>query len=699
MRRTARLARFRGTAVRGAQLFAVSGFALAQPLFDILGKNAEFFAVRGSTPSDIVLFALVVTFAPALILLAIEVVVELVTRRDAAVLHYVFLAGLGAVFGVQALKRSGVSGTAALIVGAVVIGVGLAAAAWRLPPVRSFLTILAVAPIVFLSVFLFDSKVEELVFPATVHAAVANVDSSTPVVYLLLDEFPVIDLLNAKGEIDAKRFPNFARLASTSIWFRNTTTLSATTTIAVPVILTGNPPIRGALPVAQNYPHNLFTLLASRYRMKVAESQTRLCPSSICRRKEASTESRLSGLYNDARIVYLHLLSPPALEDRLPVIDESWGNFGSDTGDELETETLPKVNMHTFYIGRVQDFNRFIASFKRQAPGAKPTLYFIHVLMPHGPWLYFPDGRVRAVAIPSAPGRTHELWWDSSLAVQAWQRHLQQVGYTDTLLGRFMDRLKAVGIWDKALVLVDPDHGISFRGGDLRRKPTKTNLSDLAFIPFFVKLPGQHKPRVVDTHITTEDILPTIADVLGVHVPWQTTGRSALRATTDRPLVHVGNITAPYRAVLAQRKRSLARELRLFGSGSWGPRLAATGRYWPLVGQPVSAFSLGSPLDVKAVVDVVGSKLVRDMPRNSPLAPSPLSGNFPGLAKGGMLALALNGRIAAIAPTYHSKGKERFALLPYDTAFKPGRNDVRLFFVSGPVSSPTLRELRVKLSG
>src|SRR5262249_35739400 len=153
------------------------GFAFAQPLFDILGKNAEFFAVRGSTPSDIVLFALVVTFAPALILLAVEVVVELVTRRDAAVLHYVFLAGLGAGFGVQALKRSGIGGTAVLIVGAIAIGVAIAVAVWRLPPARSFLTILAAAPLVFLSVFLFDSKVEELVFPTTVRAAAANVDS------------------------------------------------------------------------------------------------------------------------------------------------------------------------------------------------------------------------------------------------------------------------------------------------------------------------------------------------------------------------------------------------------------------------------------------------------------------------------------------------------------------------------------------
>src|SRR5438093_7001355 len=91
VRRTSRLARFREPALRGAQLFAVSGFAFAQPLFDILGKNAEFFAVRGSTAGDIVLFALVVTFVPALVLWLIELVVGAVNAGAATVLHHVFL--------------------------------------------------------------------------------------------------------------------------------------------------------------------------------------------------------------------------------------------------------------------------------------------------------------------------------------------------------------------------------------------------------------------------------------------------------------------------------------------------------------------------------------------------------------------------------------------------------------------------------
>jgi len=435
----ARSVRLRVPASRAAQLLAASGFALAQPLFDLLGKNAEFFAAHGSTPGDILLFALVVTFVPALVLLAIEVVVGLVSEPAAYALHLVFVGFLAAVFGVQALKRLGVDGTAVLIVGAVAIGLGVALAVWKLAPARSFLNMLAATPLVFLALFLFNTPVEHLLFPnAQARAVTALVRHPTPIVFLLFDEFPVIDLQTADGGIDATRFPNFARLAAGSTWFRNTTTVSASTTVAVPAILTGQKPKKGALPVLRDHPNNLFTLLGKRYRMVVHESQTRLCPQRLCKRKDAGAGSRLSSLYSDVRVVYLHLVAPPALEQRLPAIDESWSGFeGGSTSEDEPTGGggPPKVDLSTFYLSRVRDFNRFVASFRKPGDGA-PTLYFLHVLLPHTPWLYFPDGRARAVTAANAPGRNGELWVNSQLATEAWQRHLEQVGYTDKLLVR-----------------------------------------------------------------------------------------------------------------------------------------------------------------------------------------------------------------------------------------------------------------------
>jgi hypothetical protein len=690
------VSRWREPAVRGAQLLAVSGFAFAQPLFDILGKNAEFFAVRGSTPSDIVLFALVVTFLPALVLLAIETVVELVTKRDAAPLHYAFIALLGGVFGVQALKRGGVDGTTLLIVGAIAIGVALAVGAWRVRLVRAFLTVLSASSIVFLATFLLNSEVRSLIFPSDVHAAVARVHASTPVVFLMWDEFPTISLMKANEQIDARRFPNFARLAQTSNWYRSMTAVSPTTTYSVPAALSGVYPKRGKLPLFQNYPDNLFTLLGNRYKLNVTETQTRLCPSRLCRRRGQATEARLSSLYSDARVVYEHLIAPPSLEDQLPPIDESWGDFGTDTGQQL-TESLPKVNLHTFYIGRLHDFRTFLASLQTPGRGA-PTLDYLHVLMPHGPWLYFPDGRVRALAAPRAPGRKGDRWTYEPLAEQAWQRHLLQVGFTDVLLGRLIKRLHETGLWDKALIVVTADEGDSFRGNDYRRNPTPTNLSTVAFIPLFVKLPGQTHGRVIDRRVSTVDILPTIADVLGIRLPWQTDGRSVLRGGNDSNVVQLENVKAPLAAALAQRRRTLSRQIALFGTGTWGPQFAGTGPYRRLVGRPVSALHVNAKLDNQAVIDKTGSKLLDSLPANSPLIPSPVTGYLPHLHRGQDIALALNGRIAAVSHTYGTGGKLRFSLLAADTSFRPGNNDVRIFLLSGPPARPHLDELRVALS-
>lgn len=699
----------RESATWGAQLLAASGFALAQPLFDLLGKNAEFFAVRGSTPSDIVIFALVVTFVPALVLLAVELAVGAVSWRAGLALHHLFLAGLGAVFGVQALKRLDVDGTDPLIAGAVLVGLAIAVASWRVRPVRSFLTILVAAPFVFLAVFLFDTPVEKLVLPSgETRTALANVRASTPVVFLLLDEFPVIDLQDSKGEIDAVRFPNFARLARSSTWFRNTSTLSASTTFAVPAILTGKTPRPKTLPIYQDHPNNLFTLLSRRYRLVVIESQTRLCPPKLCKRKTPDTATRLSSLYSDARIVYLHLIAPPGLEERLPAIDESWGNFGADSSSGASAESdlgprakrpkPPKIDLSTFYLGRIHDFNRFVASFHAPSRG-RPTLYFLHVLLPHAPWLFLPDGRGRAVATINSPGRSGELWWNADLAVQAWQRHLLQVGYTDRLLGRFLDRLHRTGLWDKALVIVTPDHGVSFRGGDLRRHPTSTNLAELAFTPLFVKLPGQKEGRIVERHVRTVDILPTIADVLGVKIPWKTDGRSALAGGAGSATVRVQGVSSSYPAALARRQASLLRQLALFGSGGWGLRFAGTGKYRTLVGRRLKALHVAGAAGGEAAVDAVGSRLLRALPRHSPLIPSPLAGRLSGVEKGETLALELNGRIAAVTKAYRDPaGPIRFSALAAEFAFRPGRNAVRVFIVSGPAARPVLRELRISLS-
>src|SRR3954468_6994230 len=90
---------------RGAHLAALSALAFAQPLFDILGKNPAFFAVRGSSSGEIVAFALALTLLPPLVLIAVEFAVGLVSAAAAWALHLVFVAELVAVIVLQAFTK------------------------------------------------------------------------------------------------------------------------------------------------------------------------------------------------------------------------------------------------------------------------------------------------------------------------------------------------------------------------------------------------------------------------------------------------------------------------------------------------------------------------------------------------------------------------------------------------------------------
>ena len=113
------------------------------------------------------------------------------------------------------------------------------------------------------------------------------------------------------------------------------------------------------------------------------------------------------------------------------------------------------------------------------------------------------------------------------------QRHLLQVGYTDRLLGRLLDRLRQAALFDRSLVVVTADHGVSFRAGLRSRGASLGTAPGVAPVPLFVKAPGQRSGRVVRTQVRTIDVLPTIADLLGVACPGGSTGapRAERRAT------------------------------------------------------------------------------------------------------------------------------------------------------------------------
>ena len=120
------------------------------------------------------------------------------------------------------------------------------------------------------------------------------------------------------------------------------------------------------------------------------------------------------------------------------------------------------------------------------------------------------------------------------------QRHLLQAGYADRLVGQVLQRLDEVGVFDDAAIVVTADHGIAFSADPNRRLPTPEALPEIMWTPLIVKAPGQSAPRVDDANVQSIDVLPTLAALIGVDIPWSVDGIDVagdeLAARGDRKL-------------------------------------------------------------------------------------------------------------------------------------------------------------------
>jgi Sulfatase len=675
-----------------AHLAVLSTFALAQPLFDLLGDNPEFFAARGAPGFDIVSFAVLLVVLPPLLMLAIELLAGLAHARARQAFHLFFVGALAALIAAQALKKAIDASDSVLIAASAAIGAGVAVAYVRAEPVRSFLSVLSPAPVVFLALFLFSSPVSKLAFPDDAGARSVGGVARAPVVVVLFDELPVTSLMDDRGRVDAKRFPAFGELARRSTWFRNAYAVYDSTERAQPAIMDGNYPVKDKLPTSADHPNSIFTLLGKTHRQNGSEEATSVCPRDLCRdeRLEESYGSRMRSMAEDLGLVWLHVVSPPEIENDLASVSENWGNFGGGGGGTAGGGPGDQPNTRS-NLNRNRN-KRFDAWISNITPGNRPQLSLKHTLLPHVPWQYLPDARqYRRTASDPIPGLSSEAYRDQTQLDSLYQRHLLQLGFADHELGKLIRHLKRQGLYDDTLIVVTADHGLAFDLGKRdRRLLTRGNAEEIAPIPLFFKAPRQRKATTDDAYVETVDIVPTIFDVLNVDPKVKMDGRSAfspevqrrrririLERNTFKPLIFS-------EAEWERRKRAvLERKLRLFGTGAEGPlRLFRIGPHQELLFRPLSALSV-RPGSGKA--SFVAPEEYRNVDLRSPTVPVHVTGRLSDVPSGTDLAIAVNGRIEAVTRSFElAKGGEGvlFAAMVPERSFRQGRNRVEVFSVS-----------------
>lgn len=676
---------------RFCELLALWGLTVAQPILDSFSGSPETFVYRRASTTDIVLFALEVTFLVPVVLWLVERIISNWSIRFSSWLHIAFLAGLFGIAGWQLVERhTGGSTAVHLAVGALLALAGTVLVTRYRPP-RTVLRFLAVSPVLVTALWLGTGPVHEVAFaegPGTAQGA--PVGNPAPIVMVVLDELPTASLLDDDGQIDETLWPGFARLAGDGTWYRNTSSVSPTTPEAVPALLTGKYP--GELdvpPTAASHPENLFRALQGSYELNVWELVAQLCPPVQCPALGGAVDQGLPALFDDASNLWLDYMDePPATEEEAFAIRQS------------DPEAPRK-------------FEQFVASMDESD---EPRLDFIHIALPHQPWRHLPSGaRHDAPFLAEGLGEPNYSWKTAYFAEAARQRHLLQLQRADALLAQLLQRLDDLGRYDESLIVVTADHGVAFDADEPIRGLSAGNAEQIMWVPLLVKAPGQAEGALDDRPVQTIDVFPTIADIIDLEVPWSVDGRSAaeprtpadetrrfypwrLNELTPEDSDHVevdGAATFADLFDIEPPGNEPQDDLQLYRFGEWGPLvgaevdelgvaeedsgvavelLDADGR---VVGPDHFDVALGEDI---LPVYVRGERASAELPAGP--GPRPV-------------LLAVNGFVAGWGEWFPKDGEDQFFVLAPQQLYGEGANSLKLYEVDGTPDTPVLRPIEI----
>ncbi len=625
--------KFSLTGVSALHITTLFTLAISHPIYDLLTKedHATFFIAHDTKAIDIYLLVFLISvLLPLTIFVLLWLTNFLFTKFARGLYAAVLLALFALIFFPAAKILLGdfefLSIAVAMAV-SVIVTLGFITTSW----VKYFVTLMSIAVIASPFLFLTNASMKSFLISeeAQDYRLLSDGNKLPHVVMIIFDELPLTSLLDENRLIDSVRYPNFAKLAKSSDWYRNTTsTHYLTGNGALPSILTGwypnnyfnnimeeNRKAKGLLN-RRKMPASVFSLLEKTHQVFAIEATTKLAAENQTMEESIpSLKVRLLSLSCDTFIIYSHLISPTIWKSRLPPIHGQWADFCF----AKEKNTLASVEWP--YIGRKPDgVKSFIETFN-DTPESK--FYFLHSLLPHFPFIYNEIGQIHANIFKlmtqdfrMATGRNN--WPNETIANLGYQAHLIQLIFTDRLLGHMLDQLNRFDLFDNSLIVLTADHGTSFywNSTDLSdEKMREVQASDTMYVPLFIKMPFQSQGMISDKQVEIIDIVPTIADVLEVDIPWKADGVSVLEAEYPvRKRIGMFPQEIEFDNVIEPDFLSLKRKIELFGTGDV-KELFSIGPQHEIVGKPTSSFSSKNS---KETVSFLGPlKYPRFKPRKS----------------------------------------------------------------------------------
>lgn len=113
------------------------------------------------------------------------------------------------------------------------------------------------------------------------------------------------------------------------------------------------------------------------------------------------------------------------------------------------------------------------------------------------------------------------------------KRAYEQYSYVDAAIGRLLDELKSIGVYDDTAVVLTADHGDSLgsHGGMVDKCGDMTE--ELMHVPLVVKLPSVPGGKKCSALVTNMDVMPTLLQMAGCDVPEYIDGKSLVPLLRD----------------------------------------------------------------------------------------------------------------------------------------------------------------------
>ncbi len=108
------------------------------------------------------------------------------------------------------------------------------------------------------------------------------------------------------------------------------------------------------------------------------------------------------------------------------------------------------------------------------------------------------------------------------------KRYQANLSFADYALGKLIDKLKALNIYDECNIIFTSDHGFHLGEHGVVGKGVGHVYNEVSEIPLIVKTKNQKEAKRIDRFTQNIDIMPTLLELYGIDIPDNLHGKSLL---------------------------------------------------------------------------------------------------------------------------------------------------------------------------